>query len=154
MLNGDLNLNIKSNRRRAISPVIAALILSAVVMAVGGAVWSFSQGAMTITAEDYAEAVINMTETISERFIIEHVNHSATELSVWIYNYGDVDIEVKIQYEGVTEPAGSDDWIEVASKDLKHVRITDFNSAPRELNVNAYSKRGNNAYYRYLVPQG
>ena len=135
------------------APVIAAIILSAVVLAVGGAVWHYSQGAMTITAEDYVEGVINMTETISERFIIEHVNHSETELSVWIYNYGDVDIEVKIQYEDVTEPAGSDDWIEVASKDLKHVRITGFDSDPsRELSVNAYSRRGNDVYYRYIVP--
>jgi len=107
---------------------------------------------MTITAEDYAEGVINMTDTISERFIIEHVNHSVTELSVWIYNYGDVDIEVKIQYESVTEPAGSDNWIEVASKDLKHFKIMGFDSAPRELNIKVYSKRGNNAYYKYIVP--
>ena len=142
-----------ASRSRAFSPVISIVILSAVVLAVGGAIWAFSQGAMTITAEDYAEAVVNMTDAISERFIIEHVNHSVTELSVWIYNYGDVDIEVKIQYEAVTEPAGSDDWIEVASKDLKHYKIMVFDSTPRELNIKVYSKRGNNAYYKYLVPE-
>lgn len=142
-----------ASRSRAISPVISIVILSAVVLAVGGAIWAFSQGAMTITAEDYAEAVINMTDIISERFIIEHVNSSVTALSVWIYNYGDVDIEFKIRYEAVTEPAGSDDWIEVASKDLKHFKIMGFDSAPRELNIKVYSKRGNNAYYKYLVPE-
>lgn len=131
--------------------MIAAIILSAVVLSVGGVVWFFSQGSMTITAEDYAESVINMTDTISERFIIEHVNHSLTEISVWIYNYGDVDIEVKIQYEAVTEPADSDNWIEVASKDQKHFKIMGFDSTPRELNINVYSKRGNNANYRHLV---
>jgi len=141
-----------ASRSRAFSVVISVVILSAVVLAVGGAIWAFSQGTMTITAEDYAEGVINMTDTISERFIIEHVNHSVTELSVWIYNYGDVDIEVKIQYESVTEPAGSDNWIEVASKDLKHFKIMGFDSAPRELNIKVYSKRGNNAYYKYIVP--
>jgi len=153
MLNGGqkLKVTIVSSNRRAFSPVIAAVIISAVVMAVGGAVWAFSQGAMTITAEDYAEAVINTTDTISERFIIEHVNNSLWGISVWIYNYGDVDIEVKIQYETVTEPADSD-WIEVASKDLKHYKIMGFDLAPRELNIKVYSKRGNNAYYRHLVP--
>ena len=141
-----------TSRSRAFSPVISIVIISAVVLACGGAIWAFSQGAMTITAEDYAEAVVNMTETISERFIIEHVNHSFTNLSVCIYNYGDVDIEVKIQYENVTEPGVSDEWIEVASKDLKHVKIMGFDSTPRELNIKLYSRRGNNAYYRYLVP--
>ncbi|GAH21034.1 unnamed protein product, partial [marine sediment metagenome] len=114
--------------------------------------WAFSQGAMTITAEDYAGAMINMTDTISERFIVEHVNHSDAELSVWIYNYGEVDIEVKINYDDVTKPEDSDDWIEVASKDIKHFKIMDFNPAPRELNVKIYSKRGNNVFYRYVVP--
>jgi hypothetical protein len=128
------------------------VILSSVVLAVGSVIWAFSQGAMTITAEDYAEAVIDMTDTISERFIIEHVNHSATKLSVWIYNYGDVDIEVKIQYEAVTEPSGSDNWIEIASKDIKHIKIMDFDSSSRELNIKIYSKRGNNAFYRYILP--
>ena len=142
-----------TSRSRAFSLVISAVILSAVVMAVGGVIWAFSQGAMTITAEDYAEAMINMTDTISERFIIEHVNHSVTEISVWIYNYGDVDISIKIQYEAITEPAGSDNWIEVASKDLKHFKIMGFDSASRELNIKVYSKRGNNAFYRYLVPE-
>ena len=85
------------NERRAIAPVISALILSAVVLTVGGIVWAFSQGAMTISAEDYAESVIEMTDTTSERFIIEHVAYVSPDLKVWIYNYGSVDIDVKIE---------------------------------------------------------
>lgn len=110
---------------------------------------------MTITAEDYAEGVINMTETISERFIIEHVSYVEPSLYVWIYNYGDVDIEVKVQVGDVTYPENSEDWIEVESKDMVPVPPTALTETPTpgdELNIKAYSRRGNNAYYRYLVP--
>ncbi len=135
--------------RRAFSSVLSALLLSAVVIAVGGAIWAFSQGAMTITAEDYAESVINMTETISERFIIEQVSYDGTNLHVWVYNYGDVDIEFKIQIGEMTYT----DWVDLASKDMRPVdQILFPASQGDELNIRAYSRRGNDAYYRFVVP--
>ena len=199
--------------RRAISPVISAIILSAVIMAVGGAIWAFSQGAMTITAEDYAEDVIEMTDVISERFIIEMVSyskpraptetlgpgegnenvfylinplviagseaiyfsedpqpqgvgykidyaigkitfdqaptagtitanykHAVNPLRVWIFNYGTVDIEVKVQVKDVICPVAEDVWIEIPSKGM--VQFPDITSDPiwgEELNVRAYT---------------
>ncbi|MCW4050436.1 MAG: hypothetical protein NWE89_11950, partial [Candidatus Bathyarchaeota archaeon] len=78
-----------TSRSRALSAVISAIILSAVVMAVGGAIWAFSQGAMTITAEDYAEAVINMTDVISERFIIEMVSYDKPRVTAEVVGTGD-----------------------------------------------------------------
>ena len=138
-----------SNWRRGFSPVISALILSAVVLAIGGGVWAFSQGAMTITAEDYAEAVINMTETISERFIVEHVSydHDAYTLRIWIYNYGDVDIEVNVTY-----PENLNGWKKVLSKDLEKIDIGLDVGSGTELGIKVESRRGNDVYYRYVVP--
>jgi len=140
----------KSSNGRAFSPVIAVIILSAVVLAVGGAVWAFSQGAMTIIAVDYAEAVINMTDTISERFIIEQVSYNGM-LYVWVYNYGDVDIEIKVQFKNITYP---DNWIDLASKEMVLVDPIDFTPDPgeNELNIKAYSRRDNNVFYRYILP--
>jgi len=205
------------------------VIISAVVIAVGGAVWAFSQGAMTITAEDYAEAVINMTDTISERFIIEMVWYDSVSvtaegvgagdastaifylvhfpivagsetiylntvaqpdddtvytlvdetgvitfvvapvagiaitadyayiinpdpLNVWIFNYGTVDIEVKVQVKDITCPAAEDEWKEIPSKGMGHFPIDLDVISKEELNVKAYTKRGNDAYYKYIVP--
>jgi len=139
----------------ALSPVISAVIISAVVLACGGAVWAFSQGAMTITAEDYAEDMIEMTDTISERFIIEHVGYVSGEsdLHVWVFNYGDVDIEFKVQIGTLTHPVDPDDWISLASKDMFSVRLEEFSPASGvELNIRMYSRRGNNAFYRFIVP--
>ena len=220
-------MRVESTSSRAFSPVISAVILSAVVIAVGGAIWAFSQGAMTIPAEDYAEGVVNMTDVISERFIIEMVSYNKTRvtaeavetgndvetifyldnslvvsgseaiyldelvqtkgvnytidyatgnitfseapatgvaitadykyttnpLRVWIFNYGTVDIEVKVQVKDVTCPAAKDDWIEIPSNDMMPFPTITLDPIWREeLNVMAYTKRGNNAYYKYVVP--
>jgi len=132
-------LSVTNGSRRAFSSVLSAIIISGVVLAVGGAIWAFSQGAMTIAAEDYAEGVINMTDTIS--------------LHIWVFNYGDVDIEFKIQIGTLTHPAELDDWLGLASKDMKRVKLDGFTpESGFELNIKVNSKRGNNALYRFIVP--
>ena len=136
-----------ASRSRAFSPVISVVIISAIVIAIGGAIWAFSQGAMTITAEDYAEAVINMTDTICERFIIEHVNNSLTELSIWIYNYGDVDIEVNVTY-----PENTNGWEKVFSEELKRIDIEYVAVSGTEVGIKVESRRENDVYYRYFAP--
>ncbi len=135
--------------RRAFSSVLSALLLSAVVIAVGGAIWAFSQGAMTITAEDYAESVINMTDTISERFIIEQVIYDSDtgNLRIWIFNYGDINIEVKVTY-----PSNSVVWTEVPSKYLQEIFFAFTLGDETEVGIKVESRRGNNAYYRFVVP--
>lgn len=141
--------NRKSNRRKAYSPVIAAVILSAVVLSVGGVVWYFSQGSMTITSEEYAESLLNMTDVISERFIVEHVSYNGTYLHIWVFNYGEVDIEIKAQVGNET----SEIWIDLASGEMKPLLPMEFTALSGEiLNVTTFSGRGNNANYRYLVP--
>lgn len=148
-------MHTSTSRRRAFSPVISALILSAVVLAVGGAIWAFSQGATTVIAGDYVDGIANLMEVISERFIIEHVSYDDINdiLHVWVYNYGDVNIEVKVNVEIVTEPESSDEWIEVISKDLKHVQLMDFSATSgNELNIKVYSRRDRHVYYRFLTP--
>lgn len=140
-----------TSRSRAFSPVISAVIISVVVIAVGGAVWAFSQGAMTITAEDYTEAMINMTETISERFIIEHVANTTTQIHVWIYNYGEISIVVDVHVDIDGGESNFEMGVEVEPRELRKVvidlEILDYD----EVAVKAVSRRGNNAYYRYLA---
>ncbi len=105
---------------------------------------------MTIIAEDYAEGVIDMTDTISERFIIEQVGYVSNDLHVWVFNYGTVDIEFKVEAGGYTWPV---DWIGLASKDMVPVQLTGFSpDSGVELNIRMYSRRGNDAYYRFIVP--
>jgi len=135
-----------TSRSRAFSPVISAVILSAVVLAVGGAIWAFSQGAMTITAEDYAEAVVNTTDTVCERFIIEHAYYNGSHLFIWIFNYGDIDIEVNVTY-----PDNSIGWREVSSKHLEEISFEFDLGDETEVRIKVESRRENTAYYRYFV---
>lgn len=129
--------------------MISAVILSATVMAVGGAVWFFSQGSMTITAEDYAESLMNMTDVISERFIVEHVSYDGNYLHVWVFNYGDIDIEIKVQVGDVTY---SESWIDVASGEMKPMDPIEFTAITGDiLNIRTFSRRGNDANYRHFV---
>jgi len=148
LLNGGQNLRVEStSRSRAFSPVIAAILISGIVLAVGGAVWAFSQGAMTITAENYAESVINMTDTICERFIVEQVIYDGTKLHIWIFNYGDIDIEVNVTY-----PDNSVGWREVSSEHLEEI-FFDFDPGDEiEVGIKVESRRENDAYYRFVVP--
>ena len=116
--------------------------------------WGFSQGAMTITSEVYAEAMINNSETISERFIIEHVANTSSLLKVWVFNYGSVDIDVKIKVE-------KDGVIIFPYEDFKPIMAGGFAeldslsyTATRgeTLVITACTRRENSVYYRYLVP--
>lgn len=110
----------------------------------------FSQGAMTLTSENYVEDVIELTDTISERFVIEQVIHNGTHLFVWIFNYGEVDIGVNVTVGAITYPVN---WIEMAAKEL--LSVDPFESSAStgdELNIRAFSRRENNAYYRFIVP--
>ncbi len=144
-------------KRLALSSVISALILSASVLVVGGAVWGFSQSAMTISAEDYAASMINMSETISERFIIEHVAYIDPDLKVWVYNYGSVDIEVKIEVKNdivsVTYPADPKIWIPISAGGFEDVEFLSYTPTSGDnLVIKAYTRRGNSVYYNYIVP--
>ena len=145
----------KSRRNRGLSPVIATIILSAVVISIGGAVWSYAQGAATVNANQYVDTTMELMNEIIERFSIEHVsnNSDGTTLYVWVYNHGDVDIIVDL-YANSTGIYLHTFETTVVSEDLVKVSI-DFQSDPLvagdEVAIKAHSRRQNNAYYTYYV---
>ena len=145
----------KSRRNRGLSPVIATIILSAVVISIGGAVWSYAQGAATVNANQYVDTTMELMNEIIERFSIEHVsnNSDGTTLYVWVYNHGDVDIIVDL-YANSTGVYLYTFETTVVSEDLVKVSI-DFQSDPLvagdEVVIKAHSRRQNNAYYTYYV---
>jgi flagellin-like protein len=146
----------KLQRSRGVSPVIATIILSAVVIAVGGGVWSYSQGAATIIANDYVNGTLSLINEVIERFNIEHVCNSSdlNYLYVWIYNYGEVDVVIDL-YANATEEYGSTLETAISSGDLVKITVS-FTGNPLEsgdvVAIKAHSRRQNNAYYKYYVP--
>ena len=143
--------------RRALSPVIASVILSGMVLVIGAGVWSFSYGAASAMASDYSDTTIDMVHTIAERFSIEKVHYdSSTEtIHVWVYNYGTIstsfDVTIKIDGSIYEEFDNS-----LASKELKQVTI----DISAELGLSSYenviieivSERSNTEFMTYYVP--
>jgi len=86
------------DQRRALSPVIATVILAGVVLTIGGAIWSYSLGAATVTADAYVSDTLGLLYELQERFDVEHVFYDSTVnvLNVWVYNYGEVNVTVDV----------------------------------------------------------
>ena len=146
-----------SVKRRALSPVIATVILSGVVLAVGGAIWSYSLGAATVTADSYISDTMALLYELQERFDVEHIVYDSTNLSlkVWVYNYGEVNVTVDVYVTlNATVVESSDNHLIPAYNTTK-VKI-DFSANPLQsqdqVAVKVYSRRQNVAYQTYYVP--
>lgn len=146
---------LKSRKKRGLTPVISTIILSAVVIAVGGGVWAYAQGAATIFAENYVNETMSMLDEVIERYSVEHVsnNSNGNVLYVWIYNHGEVDIVVDI-YANATRDFNSTLGTAVASGNCVKIEVH-YTSNPLqegdEVSVKAHSRRQNNAYYTYYA---
>jgi flagellin-like protein len=144
--------------RRGISPVIATIILSAVVVTVGGAVWSYAQGAASVMASDYVNSTMSIMKEVTERFIVEHVsnNTSGTSLYVWIDNYGDVDITVdvyaNVTSSGICYSTNLNNPLEIAARGFAKATINIEATGGDEIAIKVYSRRQNNAYFKYYMP--
>jgi len=147
---------LKSRKKCGLTPVISTIILSAVVIAVGGAVWSYSQGAATVIANDYVNGTMTLLNEVIERYAVEHVSNSSNGniLRIWIYNYGDVDVTldtyVNVTGGGFNSTLGT----YVASEDLEEIQVFLTTTLERsdEVAIKVHSRRQNNAYYKHIVP--
>ena len=145
-----------STCRRGVTPVVATIVLSAVVIAIGGIVWSYAQGASSVMAKEYVDGTMTLLKEVTERFAVEHVSNSSNgqTLRVWIFNYGDVDIVVDV-YANVT--GGAYNYTletAAASNEIVEVDVS-FQATPlqsgQEVAIKVYSRRQNNAYDKYTV---
>ena len=143
------------HKKRALTPVIASMILSAVVIAVGGAIWSYAQGASIVTANSYINETFTLLGEVTERFNIEHVsnNSDGSTLMIWIFNYGEVGIVVDVYVNSTTYFNSTLEW-ELETEEIVRVDV-DLSSSPltrgQEVSIKAHSRRQNNDYYTYYA---
>ena len=143
------------HKKRALTPVIATMILSAVVIAVGGAIWSYAQGASIVTANSYINETFDLLDEVTERFNIEHVsnNSDGSTLMIWIFNYGEVDIVVDVYVNSATYFTVTLEW-EIETEEIVRVDV-DLSSSPltrgQEVSIKAHSRRQNDDYYTYYA---
>ena len=149
--------------KKGLSPVVATIILCGVVLIVGISTWSYTYMVSNSLQTSYYEGVQRQIDTISERFIVEHVayDNSTNNLNVWVYNYGnasgkygDIGIMVVVSVWENGNLSGQSDWFTILSGELVEITVSP-NPAPSagsELIVKADSRRGNVAYQTYVVP--
>ena len=98
---GDVHRITIKNYRKAISPVIATIILTATVITIGGVTWVYARSASSIMTQDYVDNTLNELQYFSERFVIERVfyNNMTNQLHIFVYNYGKNQITATIYLE-------------------------------------------------------
>jgi len=146
--------------RKALSPVISTVILSAVVLAIGGSIWSYSAGAATVIANGYVNDTLELVNEVTERFVIEHVSYDSTpnDLTVWVYNYGDqvITIDLYVTVNSVASGEFEDSTLEtVIGKGETEEIVIELSlsvDTDDEVSLKAHSRRQNNAYETYYIP--
>ena len=140
--------------RRALSPVIATVILSGVVLAVGGAIWSYSLGASSVIANSYVNDTLSLLDEVTERFTVEHVTNSSdgSTLSVWIYNYGEPDVVVDVYVNRTTILGQSMENLIPSGQIVRvDVALNPSLATQDEVSIKVYSRRQNIVYETYIV---
>ncbi|MFA9437848.1 MAG: hypothetical protein ACEROO_12180 [Candidatus Bathyarchaeota archaeon] len=142
-------------KRKALSPVISSLILSAAVIAIGGGLWSYSAGAATVIADSYVNDTLELVNEVTERFVVEHVTIDAEKdtLSVWVYNYGSQKINVDVYVKDGDTVIGSTLGTVIDKGDTSGIPIEiTVRASDDEVSIKVHSRRQNNAYETYYVP--
>ena len=137
--------------RKGLSPVIASVILCSVVLAVGSSVWFYSYSMSGVLQSNYYEGVRVQIDAVRECFTVEHVAYLAGKLHVWVYNYGEVDVEVDVySFGGATgsNAAGTP----VPRGSMVDVEVPLTLGAGDELSITVMSRRQNFVYATYVVP--
>ena len=140
-------------KRNALSEVISSIILSGVVLCVGGMLWSYSLGASSVIANNYVNGSLSLVNEVTERFTVEHMSQSSdnSTVYVWVYNYGEVDITVDLYVITDTNNTGQSLGTEIVTGSFERIGIP-MNEAlgvDNEVTVQVYSRRQNSVYYTY-----
>ena len=141
-------------KKRALSPVIASILLSAMVLVIGGGLWSYSKGAASMVASDYADNTIEMINTIQERFIIEHINYdeNTETVNLWVYNYGDVEITINTKIT-IDNSYYENNGILIDANSISQIIYNTESSLPsnQDIVIYIYTNRGNSCREVYYV---
>ena len=142
--------------RRGVSEVISTVILTAVVMTIGTSIWFYAQSATSVMTNTYVNETFSTMKEVLERFTVEHVsnNTARTALYVWVYNYGEVDVEVDVYatIDGETYSSDVNNPLSIGSGGFAKATLTISASSGDEVAIKVHSRRQNNAYYTFYMP--
>jgi archaellum component FlaF (FlaF/FlaG flagellin family) len=142
-----------SKKKKGLSSVVSAIILAAAVLVVGGVIWDYANGATSVVATQYYEDSMNLVNELTERYTIEHATNNATHLTVWIYNYGETDIEALVYAtkNNNTYSPDTQDPIPISTQSIVNSTITIPLSSGDRVGIKVYTVRQNNVFYSYIA---
>ena len=96
----------KSRSTRGISDLIASVLTIAITIISGASVFSFVNAQSSASAQSYGQSVGTYIEQMKEKFVVVNAatNYpTAGKVTVWFYNYGDIDTKIVQLYIGTSE---------------------------------------------------
>lgn len=84
--------------RRGVSPVVASIILIAVTLSVGLALWGFVIGEAALSSGAMGESTASNVNNLREKFVITNVAFdypTSGKVTVWFYNNGAINTQFK-----------------------------------------------------------
>jgi hypothetical protein len=156
-------------KRKAVSPVIATVIISAFVLIVGGMMWQYSMSASSILADDYINETIEGINVVNERFLIEHIEYysSNNTIGIWVYNYGElfeygrernnsqsILINIDVYTPSYPDNPDQESGLRIQKGDSEKIMIalTESVSTGDIVTIEVNSWRQNNVQKRYFIP--
>lgn len=103
----------------AVSVVLGSVLMIAVTLAVGFAAWSWASSTAVSSENVYGKSVASNISYLNERFVISNANFSATtgqNVSVWIYNDGNLTVNIKQIWISNTTAASGEQWSNTTTK--------------------------------------
>lgn len=86
----------RSQRKRAgITPVIATLMIIAVTIVAGGAVFFYVNSQAAIQEQRLGEANSSYLNFLNERFVTVNANFSSNKVTIWFYNNGNLTTKIQ-----------------------------------------------------------
>ena len=142
--------------KKGISPVISSVVLTATVIVIGTSLLYFTHSVGLVLRRNYFEEVYSEIMKLKERFIVEHVNYNVTtgELHVWIYNYGNITVNINVYVYKNGSLIGSDENLtQVSTNSLVEITIPlQSVESSDTLLIEVMSRRNNIVYEKYIVP--
>ena len=140
------------SNRKALTPVVATIILCGVVLIVGISVWSYTYSITRGLENDYYQKVKRQIDAVSERFIIEHISYDneTNILNVYVFNYGRVDIQVDVFVRGDVEGQNAT-GVSVPHSQIVRISVPLVANVGDELSITVISRRQNVVYATYVV---
>lgn len=141
--------------RSGVSVIVASVVMLVIVAAAGAAIYSYAQGTFSNLSASFSEMLSSRAEELDEGGVVVdyfYVNASSTALSLAIYNYGRVDLEVVSAIINGTACSPNEE-VYLAPGEWCWVNVTypSHLSSGNVYYVKLVSKRGN-TYAAYVVP--